>query len=140
MTRWISRFGADGPMQGRPPAQNDIFRDAQLGHELQFLVDDRDTGVTSVQRISEPDGRPEQANVASVDAYARRISSTAHADFVLDAPERALHDRRPANRGARIHHSDRGSQYVGIKHTERLADAGIEPFVGSVGAVWALST
>ena len=73
-----------------------------------------------------------------IDAYARRIvgwrtSRTAHAGFVLDALEQALHDRRPAHRGGLVHHSDRGSQYVSIKYTERLAEAGIEPSVGSVG-------
>src|SRR5208283_2521942 len=73
-----------------------------------------------------------------IDAYARRIvgwraSRTAHADFFLHALEQALHDRRPASRGGLIHHSDRGAQYVSIKYTERLAEAGIEPSVGSVG-------
>ena len=73
-----------------------------------------------------------------IDAYARRIvgwrvSRTAHAGFVLDALEQALHARRPVHRGGLIHHSDRGSQYVSIKYTERLAGAGIEPSVGSVG-------
>ena len=73
-----------------------------------------------------------------IDAYARRIvgwrtSRTAHASFVLDALEQALHDRQPAHRGGLVHHSDRGSQYVSIKYTERLAEAGIEPSVGSVG-------
>ena len=73
-----------------------------------------------------------------IDAYARRIvgwraSRTAHADLVLDALEQALHDRRPANRSGLVHHSDRGAQYVSIKYTERLAEAGIEPSVGSVG-------
>jgi transposase InsO family protein len=72
-----------------------------------------------------------------IDTYARRIvgwraSRTAHSDFVLDALEQALHDRRPLNRGELIHHSDRGSQYLSIKYTERLAEAGIEPSVGSV--------
>ena len=52
---------------------------------------------------------------------------TAHAGFVLDALEQALHDRRPVHRGGLVHHSDRGSQYVSIKYTERLAEAGIEP-------------
>src|SRR5882757_9507159 len=52
---------------------------------------------------------------------------------VLDALEQALHERRPARRGGLVHHSDRGSQYVGIRYTERLAEAGIEPSVGSVG-------
>lgn len=73
-----------------------------------------------------------------IDTCARRIvgeraSRTAHASFVLDALEQTLHDRRPAHRGGLIHHSDRGSQYVSIKYTERLAEAGIEPSVGSVG-------
>src|SRR4051812_18678972 len=73
-----------------------------------------------------------------IDAYARRIvgwrvSRTAHASFVLDALEQALHERRPAHRGGLVHHSDRGSQYVSIKYTERLAKAGVEPPLGSVG-------
>jgi transposase InsO family protein len=73
-----------------------------------------------------------------IDVYARyivgwRVSRTAHASFVLDALEQAIHDRRPTHRGGLIHHSDRGSQYVSIKYTERLAEAGIEPSVGSVG-------
>jgi transposase InsO family protein len=73
-----------------------------------------------------------------IDVYARRIvgwraSRTATAGFVLDALEQALHDRRLVHRGRLVHHSDRGSQYVSIKYTERLAEAGIEPSVGSVG-------
>ena len=73
-----------------------------------------------------------------IDVYARyivgwRVSKTAHASFVLDALEQAIHDRRPVHRGGLVHHSDRGSQYVSIKYTERLAEAGIEPSVGSVG-------
>jgi putative transposase len=73
-----------------------------------------------------------------IDAYARRIvgwrvSRTAHAGFVLDALEQALHERRPIHQGGLVHHSDRGSQYVSIRYTERLAEAGIEPSVGSVG-------
>jgi len=72
-----------------------------------------------------------------IDAFARcivgwRVSRTAHAAFVLDALEQALHDRRPA-KGGLIHHSDRGSQYVSIRYTERLLEAGIEPSVGNVG-------
>jgi putative transposase len=73
-----------------------------------------------------------------IDAYARRIvgwrvSRTAHAGFVLDALEQALHERRPLRGAGLVHHSDRGVQYVSIKYTERLAEAGIEPSVGSVG-------
>jgi putative transposase len=73
-----------------------------------------------------------------IDTFARRIvgwrvSRTAHAGFVLDALEQALHDRRPVHRGGLVHHSDRGSQYVSIKYTDRLVEAGIEPSVGTVG-------
>lgn len=73
-----------------------------------------------------------------IDTYARKIvgwraSRTAHAGFVLDALEQALHERRPVHRGGLVHHSDRGSQYVSIKYTERLREAGIEPSVGSIG-------
>ena len=73
-----------------------------------------------------------------IDAFARRIvgwriSRSARADFVLDALEQALCDRRPLRQGGLVHHSDRGVQYVSIRSTERLAEAGIEPSVGSVG-------
>ena len=71
-----------------------------------------------------------------IDVYARRIvgwrvSRNPTAAFVLDALEQALHARRPTD--SLIHHSDRGSQYVNIRYTERLAEAGIDPSVGSVG-------
>ena len=73
-----------------------------------------------------------------IDAFARRIvgwrvSRTAHAGFVLDALEQAVHQRRPAKGTGLVHHSDRGAQYLSIKYTKRLSDVGIEPSVGSVG-------
>jgi transposase InsO family protein len=73
-----------------------------------------------------------------IDVFARRIvgwkvSASARTDFVLDALEQALHARRRADEESLIHHSDRGVQYVSIRYTERLAEAGIEPSVGSVG-------
>ncbi|MGX9219449.1 IS3 family transposase [Massilia varians] len=72
-----------------------------------------------------------------IDVFARRIvgwrvSSSMRTDFVLDALEQALYARQP-ERNELIHHSDRGSQYVSIKYSERLAEAGIEPSVGSKG-------
>jgi putative transposase len=54
-------------------------------------------------------------------------------DFVLDAPEQALHARQSERDGTLNHPLDRGSQYVGIRYSERLAEAGIEPSVGSKG-------
>ena len=73
-----------------------------------------------------------------IDVFARRIvgwraSSSARTDFVLDALEQALHARKPVGPDRLVHHSDRGVQYVSIRYTERLADAGLEPSVGSVG-------
>jgi putative transposase len=73
-----------------------------------------------------------------IDVFARRIvgwrvSSSARTDFVLDALEQALCERQPAQQDGLIHHSDRGVQYVSIRYTDRLVEAGIEPSVGSVG-------
>jgi putative transposase len=73
-----------------------------------------------------------------IDVFARRIvgwrvSSTMRTDFVLDALEQALYARQPERDGTLVCHSDRGSQYVSIRYTERLAEAGIEPSVGSKG-------
>ncbi len=73
-----------------------------------------------------------------IDVFARRIvgwrvSRSMRTDFVLDALEQALYARQPELSDALIHHSDRGSQYVSIRYTERLGEAGIEPSVGSRG-------
>ena len=89
------------------------------------------SGFVYVAFVVEPRGSPD------IDVFARRIvgwraSRSAHAGFVLDALEQALHERWPAG-GKLVHHSDRGSQYVCTKYSERLAEAGIEPSVGSVG-------
>ena len=71
-----------------------------------------------------------------VDVFSRRIvgwrvSNSLRSDLALDALEQALHAR--ADTGELVHHSDRGSQYLSIRYTERLAEAGIERSVGSVG-------
>jgi transposase InsO family protein len=73
-----------------------------------------------------------------IDAFARRIvgwrvSSSLRTDIALDALEQALYDRCIAEESELIHHSDRGVQYVSIRYTERLSEAGIEPSVGRVG-------
>ena len=71
-----------------------------------------------------------------IDVFSRRIvgwgqSSSKNTEFVLDALEQALNDRKPSEDGGLVHHSDRGSQYLSIHYSERLAEAGIEPSVGS---------
>jgi putative transposase len=73
-----------------------------------------------------------------IDVFARRIvgwriSSSMQTDFVLDALEQALYARQPERDKTLVHHSDRGSQYVSIRYSERLAEAGVEPSVGSKG-------
>lgn len=73
-----------------------------------------------------------------IDAYARRIVgwrvfNSLRTDLALDALEQALYDRLTGNAQGLVHHSDRGVQYVSIRYTERLAEAGIKPSVGSVG-------
>ncbi|MDB5891171.1 MAG: Integrase catalytic region, partial [Polaromonas sp.] len=73
-----------------------------------------------------------------IDVFARRIvgwrvSSSMRTDFVLDALEQALCARQPERDGSLVCHSDRGSQYVSIRYTERLAEAGIDPSVASKG-------
>jgi putative transposase len=72
-----------------------------------------------------------------IDVFARRIvgwrvSRGMQTDFVLDALEQALYARRP-DPNELIHHSDRGSQYLSIRYSERLTEAKIEPSVGSKG-------
>jgi transposase InsO family protein len=73
-----------------------------------------------------------------IDVFARRIvgwrvSSSLRSDLALDALEQALHDRQRNEAERLIHHSDRGTQYLSIRYTEHLADAGIERSVGSTG-------
>ena len=72
-----------------------------------------------------------------IDAYARRIvdwraSNSLRTVLVLDALKQALFERAVGPRDALVHHGDRGSPYLSIRYTERLAEAGIEQSVGSV--------
>ena len=73
-----------------------------------------------------------------IDVFARkivgwRVSTSMTTGFVLDALNQAICQRCPVGGSGLIHHSDRGSQYLSIRYTERLADAGIDTSVGSVG-------
>lgn len=73
-----------------------------------------------------------------IDVFARRIvgwrvSTSLKADFVLDALEQAICARCGAGPQAIVHHSDRGTQYLSMRYTDRLAEAGIAPSVGSRG-------
>ncbi len=73
-----------------------------------------------------------------IDAFARRIvgwraSRSLRSDLALDALEQAIYDRQDDGADPLVHHSDRGVQYLSIRYTERLAEAGIAPSVGSKG-------
>jgi putative transposase len=73
-----------------------------------------------------------------IDVFARRIvgwqvSASLATDFVLDALEQALAARRRPDAAPLVHHSDRGTQYLSMRYTARLTEAGIEPSVGSCG-------
>lgn len=73
-----------------------------------------------------------------IDVFSRRIvgwraSSSLRTDLALDALEQALYDRPITPAEPLVHHRDRGVQYLSIRYTERLAQAGIEPSVGSTG-------
>lgn len=73
-----------------------------------------------------------------IDVFARRIvgwrvSSSLRTDFVLDALEQAIHARGGAMPAGLVHHSDQGTQYLSMRYTDRQADAGIAPSVGSRG-------
>ena len=73
-----------------------------------------------------------------IDVFARRIvgwraSTSMKTQFVLDALEQAIWQRKTPDNKSLVHHSDRGSQYLSIKYTERLAEAEIDLSVGTVG-------
>lgn len=140
--RLMRQLGIQGAVRGRGPRTT---RPNPADHRPGDLVD-RDFTAPAPNRKWVADftyvrTRSRMAYVAFiVDCYARRIigwwvSTSMRTDLVLDALEHALwvrgigpdRDQRP------IHHSDAGSQYLSIRYTERLAEAGLDPSVGSVG-------
>ena len=138
--RLMRQMGLRGVVRGKPVRTTvaDPARPCPLDRvNRQFRADRPDAlWVSDFTHVSTWQGVAYVAFV--IDVFARRIvgwkvAATAHTDFVLDALEQALHARRSPTGRSLIHHSDRGSQYVSIRYTERLAEAGIEPSVGSVG-------
>lgn len=93
-------------------------------------------------RTTVPDSVAACPHVAFIiDAYAKRIvgwraSGSMTTDFVLDAFEQAVYERKPTHSDGLIHHFDRGSQYVSIRYSDRLSEASINPSVGSTGSAY----
>jgi len=138
--RLMHRMGLRGVIRGKGLKTTVADKDADcpLDHvKRQFQVERPNRlWVSDFTYVSTSQGFVYVAFV--IDAYARRIvgwkvSRTAHAAFVLDALEQALYARRPAATDALVHHSDRGSQYLAIRYTERLTETGVQPSVGCVG-------
>ena len=141
VARLMRRLGLQGAVRGR--AWVCTTRPADAAAQPSDLVDRRFTAT-----------RPNQLWVADftyvatwrgfvyvafvVDVFARRIvgwrvAASLRTDFVLDALEQAIYDRCGAEVLPLVHHSDRGTQYLSMRYTDRLTDAGIEPSVGSRG-------
>jgi putative transposase len=138
--RLMKRLGLEGVMRGKSVRTtiSDPKAPCPLDHVQRQFSADRPNAlwVSDFTYVSTWQGFVYVAFV--IDVFARRIvgwkaSTSARTDFVLDALEQALHARKPVGPDRLVHHSDRGAQYVSIRYTERLAEAGLEPSVGSVG-------
>ena len=137
--RLMKHLGIQGVSRGGARCRTTISADSQ----------DRPSDLVNRQFVAE---RPNQLWVADitfvatwsgfvyvafvVDVYARaivgwKISRSLKTELVLDALEQAIWARKETDN--LIHHSDRGSQYLSIRYSDRLAEAGIESSVGSVG-------
>ena len=136
--RLMRRLGLRGVVRGKPVKTtiSDTAQPCPLDRVNRQFHADRPNAlwVSDFTYVSTWQGMVYVAFV--IDVYARRIvgwkaSTSMSTDFVLDALDQALHARQPD--GQLIHHSDRGSQYLSIRYSERLAEAEIEPSVGSVG-------
>lgn len=140
VARLMRTMGLRGVVRGRQVkttrADKDIARPLDRVHR-QFQVNRPNAlWVSDLTYVATGHGFSYVAFV--IDAYARRIvgwrvSSSLSTGLALDALEQALYARRRDQANTLVHHSDRGVQYLSIRYTERLAEAGIEPSVGSVG-------
>jgi len=137
--RLMRRLGIQGAVRGGAKcwttvSDDSLYRPADLVNR-QFIADrPNQLWVADITFVATWTGFVYVAFV--VDVFARtivgwRVSRSLRTELVLDALEQALWLRKPLD--GLIHHSDRGSQYLSIRYSERLAEAGIESSVGSVG-------
>jgi transposase InsO family protein len=136
--RLMSRLGLAGAVRGRKPRttipDDMAARPADLVQRDFTATRPDQLWVADLTYVASWAGFVYAAFV--IDAFSRRIvgwrvSRSLRSDLALDALEQALYARPGTDR--LVHHSDRGVQYLSIRYTERLAEAGIEPSVGSVG-------
>jgi putative transposase len=136
--RLMKHLGIEGARRGRSCRTTIPDNAAELPADLvkrQFVADrPNQLWVADITFVATWSGFAYVAFVT--DVFARRIvgwrvARSMRTDLVLDALEQALWSRRGAE--GVIHHSDRGSQYLSIRYTERLAEAGVESSVGSTG-------
>ena len=136
--RLMGKLGFQGIVRGRKPKtaipDNAAARPADLVQRDFTATRPNQLWVADLTYVATWSGFVYAAFV--VDAYSRRIvgwrvSGSLRSDLALDALDQALYDRQHTE--SLVHHSDRGVQYLSICYTERLAEAGIEPSVGSVG-------
>jgi len=137
--RLMREMGLQGAVRGRrykvtTEADNSLQRPADLVQRSFVATRPNQLWVADLTYVATYGGFAYAAFV--IDVFSRRIvgwrvSSSLKADLALDALEQALH-ARPDHTGL-VHHSDRGTQYLCIRYTERLAEAGITPSVGSAG-------
>ena len=136
--RLMKHLGIEGARRGRSCRTTIVDNAAERPADLvqrQFVADrPNQLRVADITYVATWSGFAYVAFVT--DVFARRIvgwrvARSMRTDLVLDALEQALWSRRDAE--GVIHHSDRGSQYLSIRYTERLAEAGVESSVGSTG-------
>ena len=136
--RLMKRLGIQGVMRGRKCwttiSDDALARPADLVNRQFIARRPNQLWVADITHVAAWSGFVYVAFV--IDVFSRhivgwRVSRSLHTDLVLDALEQALWSRTKTE--GLIHHSDRGSQYLSIRYTERLAEADIDASVGSVG-------
>ena len=141
VARLMRRLGLAGAVRGRQFRGDDDpgYRGGAPAGSGDATVHSR-AAESAVGRRSDVRGHLARVRVRGVriDVFSRRIvswrtSTSLRSDLALDALEQALYDRPTSQAEPLVHHSDRGVQYLSIRYTERLAQAGIEPSVGSTG-------
>lgn len=136
--RLMRAMGRQGVVRGRVPRTTLAAERAHRPEDLvrrRFVADEpNQLWVADITYVATRAGFAYVAFVTDVFSRAIvgwRVSKSLRSDLALDALEQALHGRRIHR--PLIHHSDRGSQYLSIRYTERLAEAGLQASVGSVG-------